>query len=227
MGVIDDAMPLRALPTVLFALLFLCTCLLQASPASACSCARPPDARTALDRSHAVFTGQVISVNETIDWSEFSLFSGPVMKHFEVVFEVKSAWKGVDETQVSIFTEGWAGGCGIPFQPGTKYLIYASYWEKNQLETNICTRTTELVNAEEDLQALGPGSPPSKATNLALRTSIIFYDVIGVPLSQSQLWHSSSLKKGEDVKPLYVPARFFQSIENAFSRKMSFPVLYK
>lgn len=41
-------------------------------------------------------------------------------------------------------------------------LLYAnaSYWEHSDLETNICTRTTLLADATEDLQALGTGSAP-------------------------------------------------------------------
>lgn len=42
-------------------------------------------------------------------------------------------------------------------------LLYAnaSYWEHSDLETNICTRTTLLADATEDLQALGTGSARS------------------------------------------------------------------
>ncbi|MFF0828926.1 hypothetical protein ACFYU8_18825 [Brevibacillus sp. NPDC003359] len=152
---------------VLFSMLILFTFFIYPSPASACSCARPPDPLTAKDMSAAVFTGKVLHVNERIDWLRWLPFwDKPDRGGFDVILEVESTWKGVDQTQVQIVTDGLAGGCGIPFQPGQEYLVYASYWERNELETNICTRTAIKSDAGEDLQALGPGTMPIHSANL-------------------------------------------------------------
>ncbi|KLH95829.1 hypothetical protein AA984_28610 [Brevibacillus formosus] len=150
-----------------FSFVLLFTFLIQPIPASACSCARPPDPLTAKDRSAAVFTGKVLQVNERTDWLRWLPFwDKPERGGFDVIFEVQSTWKGVDQTQVQIVTSGLGGACGIPFQPGQEYLVYASYWELNELETNICTRTVMKSDAREDLLALGPGAMPISSANL-------------------------------------------------------------
>ncbi|WP_237899228.1 hypothetical protein [Brevibacillus brevis] len=150
-----------------FSFMLLFTFFVQPFPASACSCARPPDPLTAKDQSAAVFTGKVLQVNERTDWLRWLPFwDKPERGGFDVIFEVQSTWKGVDQTQVQIVTSSLGGACGIPFQPGQEYLVYASYWELNELETNICTRTALKADAGEDLQVLGSGTVPVRSANL-------------------------------------------------------------
>ncbi|MCM3145047.1 hypothetical protein [Brevibacillus sp. MER 51] len=150
-----------------FSFMLLFTFFVQPFPASACSCARPPDPLTEKDQSAAVFTGKVLQVNERTDWLRWLPFwDKPERGGFDVIFEVQSTWKGVDQTQVQIVTSGLGGACGIPFQPGQEYLVYASYWELNELETNICTRTALKADAGEDLQVLGPGTVPVGSASL-------------------------------------------------------------
>ncbi|MGG4451994.1 hypothetical protein [Brevibacillus porteri] len=152
---------------VLFSIAILFTFFIQPSSASACSCASPPDTLTAKDLSAAVFTGKVLQVNERTDWiGLLSFWDKPIRGGFDVIFEVQSTWKGVNQQQVLIVTDGLGGACGIPFQPGQEYLIYASYWELNELETNICTRTVLKADAGEDLQVLGSGTVPVPSANL-------------------------------------------------------------
>ncbi|WP_409175551.1 hypothetical protein [Brevibacillus fortis] len=168
-----------------FSFVILFTFFMQPFPASACSCARPPDPLTAKDQSAAVFTGKVLQVDERTDWLRWLPFwDKPERGGFDVIFEVQSTWKGVDQTQVQIVTSGLGGGCGIPFQPGQEYLVYASYWELNELETNICTRTALKADAREDLQALGSGTVPVRSANLDwnhyLSTGIVIIIVGGI-----------------------------------------------
>ncbi|MGG4443126.1 hypothetical protein [Brevibacillus fortis] len=144
-----------------FSIVIIFTFFIQPFPASACSCASPPDPLTAKDMSAAVFTGKVLQVNERTDWIGLLPFGDNLDRGgFDVVFEVQSTWKGVDQQQVLIVTDGLGGACGIPFQVGQEYLVYASYWERNDLETNICTRTALKADAGVDLQALGSGTVP-------------------------------------------------------------------
>lgn len=134
----------------------------RANHTAACSCARPPDPLTALERSDAVFAGKVLQVNKHTNWRNWIPFwTSPGIWGYDVMFEVQTAWKGVDQTQVLIVTDGVGGGCGIAFQPGDDYLVYASYWEGSDLASNICTRTTLLANAAEDMQVLGAGAAPT------------------------------------------------------------------
>ncbi|MGG1663007.1 hypothetical protein [Brevibacillus sp. NRS-1366] len=173
-------MQVRTLLAAIFAVFVAFSFLFHPLPASACSCAPPPDPQTAKDQAAAVFTGKVIQVSERSDWRKWIPFGNrPSRDGFDVVLEVQSAWKGVDHTRVLITTSGFGGSCGVPFQIGTEHLIYAYYWESDELETNICTRTTPLINASEDLQVLGPGSVPSNSSGIMWTQQFSMYSVIG------------------------------------------------
>ncbi|MBW5469448.1 hypothetical protein GPJ61_16435 [Brevibacillus formosus] len=162
-----------------FSFVLLFTFFIQPIPASACSCARPPDPLTAKDQSAAVFTGKVLQVIEKTDWLHLLPFwDKPERGGFDVIFEVQSTWKGVDQTQVQIVTSGLGGACGIPFQPGQEYLVYASFWELNELETNICTRTAMKSDAGDDLLALGPGAMPISSANLVWNDYVFIGTVV-------------------------------------------------
>lgn len=160
---------------VLFVLSVLCTSFFAAAPAFACSCALPPDALTARDQSDAVFSGKVLDVKEAIDWSDFMPFTKPIRMQLEVILEVQSTWKGVTTSQVEINTAPNGAGCGVDFQPGKVYLVYASYGEDNGLFTHLCTRTSELANASDDLLALGQGSPPGEPVDLIGQKLLLSY----------------------------------------------------
>ncbi|QRG66838.1 hypothetical protein [Brevibacillus choshinensis] len=160
---------------VLFVFSLLWTSFFSASPAQACSCASPPDPLTARDRSNAVFTGTVLAVNEVTDWSEFMPFTKPIHKQVEVILEVQSIWKGITASQVRVITESDSASCGIDFQPGRSYLVYATFHEGSELYTHLCTRTAEVANAGEDLHALGQGTPPGEKTDLLSRQLLVSY----------------------------------------------------
>jgi hypothetical protein len=62
-----------------------------------------------------------------------------------------------EETESPQFAEVWnePGDCGIPFQKGETYLVYATDDEElDHLETNRCHRTERLSEAGEDLTYL-------------------------------------------------------------------------
>jgi hypothetical protein len=69
-------------------------------------------------------------------------------------------WKGVSSDSINITTAIGSGPCGYHFDVGQYYLIYA-YGDPegniNNLDTNFCTRTAPLDQAEADLVALGQG----------------------------------------------------------------------
>ena len=116
----------------------------------ACSCVIPPPPDQALQQAEAVFAGKVIGVKENSQKYQKS-----------VLFEVTSTWKGVTQTQVELTTPLNSAACGYEFKEGQEYLVYANQGEANQLETNLCTRTTEFSSAEEDLSVLGEGTQPT------------------------------------------------------------------
>ncbi|MCG7344509.1 hypothetical protein MHZ92_10210 [Sporosarcina sp. ACRSL] len=124
--------------------------------ASACSCMMPPPPEDAMNEADAVFTGEVV---EVIENGKLIRGSGKT-----VHFKVDKAWKGTDDSEMVITTGFGGGDCGIPFEKGQKYLVYAStsdMYVSNTLSTTICHRTTEIAYATEDLNAIGEGQEVS------------------------------------------------------------------
>ena len=116
----------------------------------ACTCELPPVGITpkqaisqARDKSKAVFSGKVVEV-----------IQNPQFLYVEVRFKVESSWKQVRTDELIIRT-GRGGDCGYRFEVGQRYLVYAYGSGESRLETNICQRTRELDDAEEDLRVLG------------------------------------------------------------------------
>lgn len=118
----------------------------------ACSCVMPPPPEDALNDSHAVFSGEVIDVVDN---------KGIINGYGKsIYFKVDKSWKGIDQAEVRVTTGNNDGDCGIPFEKGQTYLVYATasdMYVKNTLSTTICHRTMELSDATEDLNALGEG----------------------------------------------------------------------
>ncbi|WP_289136898.1 hypothetical protein [uncultured Brevibacillus sp.] len=170
----------RHILTVLFAVFLTTSFFFQPTPAHACSCSTPSP-KEAIQQSAAIFSGKVIQVQETSDWHEWIPLSNKrVRGGFGVVLDVQSTWKGIDQTQVLIFTEGWELGCGVPFEVGKEYLVYASYWERDVLETHTCSRTAELIHATDDLLTLGPGNPPSQSVEIVWTQKLVPYSVLAL-----------------------------------------------
>jgi hypothetical protein len=130
-----------------------------ASTAEACRCIPPPPPRKALEAAAAVFAGKVVKIKQDEAASEVV-----------VTFEVRTVWKGVDTKTVQVRTPGNSAACGNEFEMDKSYLVYchatqaeAKDGEKDPprvLNTNLCTRTRALKDAEADLKELGKGRPP-------------------------------------------------------------------
>lgn len=93
------------------------------------------------------------------------IFSGKVIKILKgdksslvrVKFKVDRVWKNELVQTIIIYTGRGGGDCGFDFQTGESYLVYAYVRKNNSLGASICTRTTEIAYAEEDLKILGAG----------------------------------------------------------------------
>ena len=121
------------------------------SPALACDCAPPPPPGQALEEADAVFVGVVTDTR-----LEGREVDGDLLARIEVA-EVY----GGDVTEVvEVSTAATGAMCGYGFEAGTEVLVYASQRDDGSFSTNLCTRTTALDRAQEDLQALGEGSAP-------------------------------------------------------------------
>lgn len=124
-----------------------------AEDAHACSCAGPSTPEEQLQESDVVFSGEVLDARDNPSPTAPGLHLGPVS------FDVEESWKGASEEQVVVLGYGESSSCGIDFQKGERYLVYATYGgqgEDTALTTGICQGTKLLTAAEGDLEALGP-----------------------------------------------------------------------
>jgi len=138
--------PLAALASV--ALMGMSLLLLLPDCASACSCMGVPIQRY-ISSSDAVFSGKVVEIDRpsTIEDPE------------TVTFRVIESWKGPGGDKLEVKTPVSGASCGYHFEEGQDYLVYA-YGKGEPFETDICSGTTHLSKADEDLALLGSGEKP-------------------------------------------------------------------
>jgi hypothetical protein len=120
------------------------------SPAFACDFMPPPPPVESMEAADAVFSGEVTQMDERGD--------DDVDRYYDVHFAVDRVWKGVSSETVVVETHVSTATCGYPFEAGETYLVYA-HDEGDTLVTYLYDRTTLWENAEEELVALGEGSP--------------------------------------------------------------------
>ena len=96
-----------------------------AGPAGACSCARSGPKALA-ERAEVLFAGTAANV------------SGGATQ--TVAFDVETAFKGAVEEEVAVTTPVSSAACGLPFQEGRRYTVFA-YTEGSKLMTNSCSGT--------------------------------------------------------------------------------------
>ncbi len=128
--------------------------------AEACSCSEPPPAEEALRQADAVFIG-TLSKFELIGHLDLSAGPQAGIRWVRVAtFDVTSSWKGSSQPSMEVTTGAGGGDCGVDFIVGRQYLVYASVNE-GTLQTNICTRTRGMAQAQDDLAVLGQGTSPT------------------------------------------------------------------
>ncbi|WAS92291.1 hypothetical protein [Nannocystis punicea] len=114
----------------------------------ACSCMPPPAPTVARDQAEAVFEGRVDVVQ--------SSDTGMV----RYVLSVQRVFKGELPASTSIVTRSSSAACGRSFVLGKNYLVYAHRTPEGDLGDTMCSRTRQIGTADEDLAALGAGTPP-------------------------------------------------------------------
>ncbi|MDQ4128217.1 MAG: hypothetical protein M3151_09775 [Actinomycetota bacterium] len=120
----------------------------HAGEAYACSCAGTRDVGETFEGSDAVFSGKVVKAEEEPpDDVDAFPFLGPV------TFEVEEAWKGAPESGIVVYGQGPAVSCGIDFEKGETYLVYAHRTD-GRLATDYCGRTKPLSFAGTDVSEL-------------------------------------------------------------------------
>jgi hypothetical protein len=98
----------------------------------------------------AVFSGKVIEISSSGNYDRNT-----------VTFDVDKTWKGNNDPIIVVSADPDYSSCGNSFDLGESWLVYA--YGKSKLSTSVCSRTTRLEYAQEDLKALGPGkiAPPA------------------------------------------------------------------
>ena len=126
---------------------------------AACTCGREQPLAEDVAQSSAVFRAHVVGVSRS-PWSFFS--------NRRVRLLVNTSWKGPTTREIVVTTAADDGMCGFNFEVGEEYLVYAGGGGWDGLYVSSCSRTrttTEAASdlaatgADEDLAALGPGTP--------------------------------------------------------------------
>lgn len=143
--------------------------------AMACSCAPPPPTLKTdnawlewrLDGISAVFEGKV----ENIQFSGWPIKPKPVAGEtiqardpLKVTFSAVHVYRGEASGEVTIETGLGLGDCGFEFEKGSRYLVFARKDDTGNLTTSICTGTSLLKDAGQNLKLLGiPPALPEEA----------------------------------------------------------------
>ncbi len=125
--------------------------------ALACSCVHPDPPLNELARSAAVFSGKVIQVREFHDPNSTTISSTDPTT---VVFEVETIWKGPSYETMYFTTRRSEASCGFTFVEGEEYIVYSH----DGSNVSLCSRTSILSQAHDDLEELGEGRAPESGS---------------------------------------------------------------
>ena len=104
------------------------------------------------DYSGVVFSGQVIKIKKV----KVKLPRGYDWQNYRVTFKVDRYWKGINSSEVVVFTGAGGGDCGIRFRKGESYIVFANLFE-DRLQTGICSYTAGSRYAENIIKGLNLG----------------------------------------------------------------------
>ena len=124
-----------------------------ATTAFPCSCRMKSSVCNAFGDATAVFIGKVVEGNSVERMSD--MFKAGT-KDLTFTFKVSRGFVGAKADQtIDVHTGFGFGDCGFPFEKGEEYIVYAyQYPDSKVLSTGICTRTTHISRAEEDISGL-------------------------------------------------------------------------
>ena len=143
--------------------------LLSAARAAACSCIGPEQPCQAFGSAAAVFVGTVTGSETRQPKEGEDVWGRRVFK-----FAVLQPFLGVEGTEVEVATGMGGGDCGYGFRKGETYLVYAYGGRDGKpLATGICSRTTPVSDASEDLEFLR--ALPSRAAGVTISFTVTRY----------------------------------------------------
>ncbi len=143
--------------------LLACTAAIALGPdaAQACDCLRPQgDPASLLRHADFVFAGKALFLmerTEHVTITRDGSGEGTVRPlESSATFEVTGAWKGVSTGEMTVQTDG--SDCSYRFEPGHRYLVFATRQADGKPYASICSHTSEFGKADPLLHSLGEPS---------------------------------------------------------------------
>jgi hypothetical protein len=134
-------------------------------PCLACSCVAASD-EDKFEQADVVFTGTVTE-GESADFRSDIVGAEPML----FTFDVDAVQKGGAAPEQGVLTNKDEASCGVPFEDGKLYQVFAHRNDDGQLETTGCQGTRELrAGSGEDAQPyipLGPDGKPRRGTYIS------------------------------------------------------------
>jgi hypothetical protein len=122
----------------------------------ACSCAANNAVCSVYWDTQLLFRGRVTSIKFVPDKPQQQVLINGKLEtvispgRLEVHFTVLEKLRGDAGSDVVIHTASQGSACGVEFQDGAEYLVYGYQQDKGEWWTNRCTRTHEIISAEQD-----------------------------------------------------------------------------
>lgn len=118
----------------------------------ACSCMMPENPTAELEKADSVFQWTVTNISTQNPDAEFG-------KQNLVEFDIAGYWKwNINNSTVT--TQDSSAACGYNFEEGKDYIVYSWFDSDNdQHYVNLCSRTTTLENASDDIAELWDYTP--------------------------------------------------------------------
>lgn len=136
----------------------LLTLLVNADPATACSCMSSGPPCQGFFQVDAVFAGMVTTISE-VEGSPDLLYDRRLVR-----LAVERGFRGIEGATAEVLTGMGGGDCGYDFKTGERYLVYADRNQEGRLTTGICSRTRPIAEAADDLKFIdGLRSAPAGA----------------------------------------------------------------
>jgi hypothetical protein len=151
-----------------------------ASPGYACLCAGEPTVEESFKDASAVFTGKFLRAEYRggikNELHEIGLEAwGKKGERYEVlvyIFQVDRLWKGAEAYEIVLITDNTRSpdgsesisDCGLGFQTGKEYLIYA-YSNGEHISANACSRTMNIKRAASDIKRLNKLAKPVRMSS--------------------------------------------------------------
>jgi hypothetical protein len=131
------------------AVAFLVASLISLPSASACSCAGPNPICSAYWTTPVLFLGRAVQIEHVYDQPPppNTVIPGQFLTHFEVT----KLFRGKAGQEAVVHTSDQGSACGMGFEQGHEYLVFAYADEHGVLSTSHCTRTHEVQPGAADI----------------------------------------------------------------------------